>query len=203
MRELSARVTLIALVAFAAVSTDLYLSGIPGIVADLGVGHAEGQLTLSLFMVGFAAGQLLFGPLSDYHGRKPVVAVGLWLYALATLLCALAPSITTLLGARLLQGLAAASGPVIARAIVRDRYRARCRADDGAARRGHGLVPLFAPVLGSWLLYCFDWRAQFAGMLLFGLATLAGLRTLVESCPRSGSGRSTSGACSAVRHLPA
>ena len=56
--------------------------------------------------------------------RKPVVAAGLWLYALATLLCALAPSITTLLGARLLQGLAAASGPVIARAIVRDRYRA-------------------------------------------------------------------------------
>ncbi len=189
MRELSARATLIALVAFAAVSTDLYLSGIPGIVADLGVGHAEGQLTLSLFMVGFAAGQLLFGPLSDYHGRKPVVAAGLWLYALATLLCALAPSITTLIGARLLQGLAAASGPVIARAIVRDRYRA-----EDAARMmallaaAMAVVPLFAPVLGSWLLYCFDWRAQFAGMLLFGLATLAGLRALVESCPSIGIG---------------
>lgn len=190
MRELLGRVTLIALVAFSAVSTDLYLSGIPAIVAALGVGHAEGQLTLSLFMAGFACGQLVFGPLSDYYGRKPVVAAGLAGYVLASLLCALAPTIEVLLGGRLLQGLGAASGPVIARAIVRDRYHAR-----DAARMmsllaaAMAVVPLLAPVLGSWLLYWFDWRAQFVLLLLFGLATLVGLRTLDESCPSIGVGR--------------
>ncbi|MFZ1831531.1 MAG: MFS transporter, partial [Pseudomonadales bacterium] len=125
MPELISRLALIALVACSAVSTDLYLSGIPGLISELGASHADGQLTLSLFMVGFAFGQLLFGPLSDYYGRIPVVTAGLALYCIASLGCAIAPGMNLLLAARLVQGLGAASGPVIARAIVRDRYQAR------------------------------------------------------------------------------
>jgi DHA1 family bicyclomycin/chloramphenicol resistance-like MFS transporter len=85
---------------------------------------------------------------------------------------------------------AASSGPVIARAIVRDRYHgaeaARVMALLAAAM---SVIPLAAPVLGSWLLYAFDWRAQFALLMLFGLLTLAGVRTLTESCPSIGQGR--------------
>ncbi len=189
MRDYAARLTLVALVGFSAISTDLYLSGIPGLIADLGVGHAEGQLTLSLFLVGFAFGQLVFGPLSDYYGRKPVVARGLMLYALASVGCALAPSIGALLGARVLQGFAAAAGPVIARAIVRDRFQGHEAARMMALlATAMAMVPLIAPVVGSWLLYWFDWRAQFGALILFGLVTLASIRNLEESCPSIGVG---------------
>lgn len=189
MPELISRLALIALVACSAVSTDLYLSGIPGLISELGASHADGQLTLSLFMVGFAFGQLLFGPLSDYYGRIPVVTAGLTLYCAASLGCAVAPDMDLLLAARLVQGLGAASGPVIARAIVRDRYQARDAARMMAQlAAAMAVVPLVAPVIGSWLLYWFDWRAQFVALVLFGLLTLAGVRTLAESCPSIGQG---------------
>lgn len=184
---LAARLTLVALVGYAAISTDLYLSGIPQMARDLDASIAEGQLTLSVFMVGFAFGQLFFGALSDHFGRKPVATVGIALYSVAALGCALAPDIDSLLLARALQGFAASAGPVIARAIVRDRYQgteaARVMSQLASAM---ALIPLLAPVLGSWLLYVFDWRSQFVILLFFGLLTLAGLRRLEESCPSIG-----------------
>lgn len=183
----TARVVLIALVACAAVSTDLYLSGIPQLAADLHVGPAEAQLTLSVFMAAFAVGQLVFGPLSDHFGRKPVAAAGLALYSLAALACTVAPGIGLLLLARTVQGFAASAGPVIARAIVRDRFQGADAARFMSKLAGAmAVVPLLAPVLGSWLLYMFDWRAQFAMLLLFGLLTLSGLRSLQETCPSIG-----------------
>ncbi len=184
---LTARVVLIALVACAAVSTDLYLSGIPQLAADLGVGPAQAQLTLSAFMGAFAVGQLVFGPLSDHFGRKPVAAAGLTLYSVAALACILSPGIGTLLVARAVQGFAASAGPVIARAIVRDRFQGAEAARFMSQLAGAmAVVPLLAPVLGSWLLYWFDWRAQFGMLLLFGVLTLAGLRSLSETCPSIG-----------------
>lgn len=184
---LAARLTLVALVGFAAMSTDMYLSGIPQMTRELGAGVPEGQLTLSLFMLGFALGQLVFGPLSDHFGRKPVATVGITLYTFAALACALAPDMSVLLLARTVQGFAAAAGPVIARAIVRDRLQgveaARVMSQLAATM---ALIPLLAPVLGSWLLYVLDWRAQFLLLMLFGLGTLAGLRRLEESCPSIG-----------------
>lgn len=190
MSERIARLTLVALVAASAVSTDLYLSGIPQLARDLGVGPAEGQLTISLFMLGFAGGQLLFGPLSDYYGRIPVVRSGMWLYVAASLACTLAPTIDALLAARLLQGFAASAGPVIARAVVRDRYHGAEAARVMALLAGAmAVIPLVAPVLGSWLLIVLDWRAQFALLLLFGLLVVAGVGFMTESCPSVGQGR--------------
>ena len=113
----------------------------------------------------------------------------MWLYVLGSLGCVLSPTIGTLFAARVLQGFAASSGPVIARAIVRDRYEgseaARVMALLATAM---AVVPLVAPVLGSWLLYVFSWRAQFGALVLFGVAIIIGLRHVAESCPSIGQG---------------
>ena len=76
--------------AYAAIATDLYLPAIPYMITDLGATEAEGQLTLSVFMVGLAAGQLIFGPLSDQFGRIPMVRTGTFLFLATSILCALA-----------------------------------------------------------------------------------------------------------------
>ena len=185
-----ARITLIALVSMSALSTDMYLSGIPAMIRELDATHAGGQLTLGLFMLGLAVGQLVFGPLSDYFGRKPVVTVGLFLYVAASVFCTIATSIELLWLARMLQGASAASGPVIARAMVRDRYSGVDAARMMALLAGSmAVVPLLAPVLGSWLLNWFSWRVQFVCMGLFAIAVLLGIKTLKESCPSIGIGR--------------
>jgi DHA1 family bicyclomycin/chloramphenicol resistance-like MFS transporter len=97
------RITLVGMVAMTAVSTDLYLSGIPLIVAEFNATQADGQLTLGIFMIGISLGQLIYGPLSDYYGRKPVLYVGLIAYIVASLGCAMALSIQALWHERLWQ----------------------------------------------------------------------------------------------------
>ena len=103
MNKLLTKLMLVALVAFGAVSTDLYLSSIPDIVKAFGTTHSNGQLTLSLFMLGFAFGQLIFGPLSDKFGRQIPLRIGLLLFVLVSILCVFSTSIHTLLVGRFLQ----------------------------------------------------------------------------------------------------
>lgn len=179
------RVALLGMVALSAISTDLYLSGIPLIVEDFNASNADGQLTLGIFIIGISIGQIIYGPLSDFYGRKPVVYIGLFIYILASLACALAMSIEQLLLARLFQALAAASGPVIARAIVADLYSPR----DGAKimsilTASMALIPTIAPIIGSWLLYIFDWRSQFYLLAIVGVTVLCSAFSLPESSPR-------------------
>lgn len=189
MNERIAYATLVGLVAYAAVATDLYLPALPAIVAEFGATEAQGQITLSLFMVGMAGGQLVFGPLSDYYGRLPVVVVGTLLFIATSVACALTTSMELMWLARLLQGLAAASGPVIARAIVRDRYQGN-RAAQVMSMLGAAMavVPLIAPTIGSWLLVFADWRATYLALAVFGIAVLLGLRQFQESAPAIGEG---------------
>lgn len=164
------KVILAGLVAFGAISTDLYLAGIPLIVEDFNTDIAAGQFTLSIFMFGFAAGQLFYGPFSDYYGRRPLLLAGICLYCIASIICIFATSMEMLLLGRLLQGLGGASGPVIARAIVTDKYKA-----SEAARVMSYLVaamataPAIAPIFGSWLLNWYDWHSSFVLLLIFGL----------------------------------
>lgn len=171
------------LVAFQAISTDLYLPALPAIGADLGAGIEEVQLTLSLFLVGFGVAQLLWGPLSDRIGRRPPLLAGTILYVAASLACMLAPSIETLTGARIVQAVAACSGVVLGRAVVRDLYApaeaARVLAYLGTAM---ALAPIFGPVLGGWLTLSFGWRSTFAALALFGaVAFLGTLRAVPET----------------------
>ena len=138
------RITLVGMVAMTAVSTDLYLSGIPLIVAEFNATEADGQLTLGIFMLGISLGQLVYGPLSDFYGRKPVLYVGLIAYIIASFGCAVALSMEHLLLARLLQALAAASGPVLASHRDRCVSGARCRPRYGNSSRVDGFDPLYS-----------------------------------------------------------
>ncbi|MGD2008597.1 MAG: multidrug effflux MFS transporter [Cellvibrionales bacterium] len=189
MKERITFATLVGLVAYAAIATDLYLPAIPAIVEQFGRTEADGQLTLSAFMVGIAAGQLVFGPLSDYYGRLPVVIAGTVLFMGTSVACALSPSMEFMWVARLAQGLAAASGPVIARAMVRDRYEGNRAAQVMSILAGAmAVIPLIAPTLGAWLLIWFDWRATYVALAIFAALILLGLRVFDESAPGIGQG---------------
>ncbi|MCB8881770.1 multidrug effflux MFS transporter [Acidisoma cellulosilytica] len=153
------------------------MSAMPPLATDLGLpalGHIAtafhttaglSGLTISLFMAGFAATPLIYGPLSDRYGRKPVLMTGLLVFALASLLCALAPSIETLLIARLLEGAGAGAGITMAFAIVRDLF------SGNAARTRLSMVtvvinfaPVIAPSLGAAILALTDWRGIYAAL---------------------------------------
>ena len=155
-------------------STDMYLPALPSIAAGLSATTAQTQLTLSAFLVGFACGQFVYGPVSDRFGRRPALLSGLVLFLLATIGCALAPSIEMLTLARFAQALGASGPIVLARAIVRDLYEGP-RAGRELSRMGTimGLVPAIAPVLGGVVYELFGWRAIFLAILLGGIAITA------------------------------
>ncbi|MGK4584142.1 multidrug effflux MFS transporter [Kitasatospora sp. HPMI-4] len=173
------------LTALGPLTTDLYLPALPALTTDLGSTAATAQLTLTGSMFGMAFGQLLFGPLSDRLGRRPPLLVGMTLYTLATVVCALAGSMPLLIAGRLLQGFAGAAGLVIARAVARDRYEGvamiRFMASLGVIS---GLAPILAPVLGAQLLHLTNWRGTFAALALVGaVITVGAALVLPESLP--------------------
>lgn len=183
--------------AFAPLSIDLYLPGMPAMEADFGVSAGVIQQSLSLFFVGLAGGQLLYGPLADRFGRRYPLLAGSLIYLAAGLLCALAPSIEWLLAGRLLQGFGAAAGPVIARAIVRDVYAGRRAAQVMSfVILVMTLAPLIAPVVGGWLTAALGWRANFWALVAFAVICLVMLlMALPETHPAERRPRT------ALRHL--
>lgn len=184
--EASTFVTLVGLVAYAAIATDLYLPAIPYMVADLGATESQGQLTLSVFMVGLAAGQLIFGPLSDHYGRLPVVRVGTLLFLVTSALCAFVRDIELMWLMRGLQGIAAASGPVIARAIVRDRYEGNRASQVMSVLSGAmAVIPMVAPGLGVLILGFSPWPGVFVALAVFALMILLALVRFPESAPHT------------------
>jgi len=186
MSRAAVAVLLAALVAFQSVSTDLYLPSLPTIVADLATTVEDVQLTLSLFLVGFGAGQLLWGPLADRFGRRPVLLAGLAAYVAAAIGCALAPGIGTLVALRTLHGVAAAVGPSIGRAVVRDLWAPRdAQRVLGYLAAAMALGPMFGPIAGGVLTEHFGWRANFWALAVFGTVVLiATVLVLGETVPR-------------------
>jgi len=154
-------------------STDLYLASLPSLGSVFGAPPSKVQLTLSLFVIAFGGAQLIIGPLSDRYGRRPVVITGLALYVLASLLCALAPTIELLIAARFVQALGCCSAIIIARAIVRDAYapsdsvRVVARASTWLS-----VAPLTGPILGSFLQVRFGWQAAFVALSLLSSIVL-------------------------------
>ena len=156
------------------VATDIYLPALPSLALTLGSPMSAVQLTLSAMIICFGLAQLVWGPLSDRFGRRPVLLAGLSLYTVASIGAMLAPNIAWLIGWRALQGVGMAAPVTCGRSIVRDLYEPR----EGArvmslALGGLGLISLGGPVLGGLLAQAFGWRAPLALVALFGLGTLA------------------------------
>ena len=174
------------LTALGPLSTDMYLPSLPAIARDLGATAAQTQLTLSAFLLGFAVGQLFYGPIADKIGRRPVLLFGLGLFLAATLACTLAPGIGTLTAARFCQALGASGPIVLGRAMVRDLYEGP-RAGRELSRMGSimGVVPAIAPVFGGVLQDLFGWRSTFATTLIVGAALAATVAALLPETLRA------------------
>jgi len=173
------------LTAMSPLSIDLVVPGFPSMSAQLGVDRPSVQLTLTMFLIGLVVGQLVIGPLSDRLGRRPLLLGGLTGYAVSAAAGALAPSIEVLLGTRLLQGVAAATAIVLARAIVGDSFpRPDVPRYMGRLSQVFSAAPVAAPVVGGVVLAIATWRGIFAVSVVIGLLLLAAVYWLVpESLP--------------------
>jgi len=161
---------LIAMTAFGPMSIDLYLPSMPDLTRVFHSDISQVELTLSVFLVGFALAQLIYGPLSDRYGRRPVLLVGLVLYCLASLFCLTAHSIGMLIFGRFLQSLGACCGPVLSRAILRDSFpREQVARVMASLATVMALAPAVAPMIGGNLHALFGWQANFVLLVLFGI----------------------------------
>ncbi len=159
-----------ALVAIGPLTIDIYLAAFPTIVQDLETTDAAVQLTLTATLIGLALGQLLIGAVADVIGRRRPLLVALGAYVVVSVVIALSSSLEALLVLRFLQGLTAASGMVLANAMVRDLY-------DGAQMATFisrlflivGVAPILAPTLGAQFLHFGTWRTIFWALAVFGL----------------------------------
>ncbi|MBZ6076810.1 multidrug effflux MFS transporter [Microvirga puerhi] len=151
----------------------MFVPALPVAARDLNASIAATQMTISLYIIGLAVGQLVYGPLSDCFGRRPMLIIGLVLYTAAGLAALLAPDIRVLIGARLVQALGGCAGLVLGRAMVRD-----TAGSEDAARRlalmnlmatvGPGLAPL----IGGTLAASLGWRSIFLVLSALGIANL-------------------------------
>src|SRR6185295_15298776 len=158
------------LTALGPVAVDMYLPSFPEIGRLLGASPAIVQLTLSLYMVAYAVGQIVYGPLSDRYGRIPVLRFALAVYCIASLACAAASNIEMLLTARAFQALGSSGAIVLARAIVRDLYSgARAGRELSLMGAIMALAPVCAPMIGGVLQSAFGWRSHFILQIAFGL----------------------------------
>ena len=179
---------LTAIVGVGALSIDMFLPSLPTIAATFDTSAATAQLTVTLFLAGLAVSQLLWGPLSDRLGRRPVLLAGLTVYTLAGAACAFVPGIGTLIVARVIQALGAGSGPVIARAVVRDMYEpARAARMLAAMGTAQALTPIVAPILGGWVHALAGWPTVFLVQGAFGvLFVLTAARVVPETNVHAG-----------------
>jgi DHA1 family bicyclomycin/chloramphenicol resistance-like MFS transporter len=166
-------VVLAALSAFGPLSLDMYLPGLPALTRDLHATASAAQLTITACMVGLGVGQLIAGPVSDARGRRVPLLAGVIGYAASSVVCAISPSITVLIGVRLIQGMAGGVGIVIARAIVRDLSGGTVAARMFAVLMGiTGVVPVCAPLIGGQLLLFTSWRGVFVVLAAIGAPLL-------------------------------
>ena len=143
-------------------SIDMYLPALPQIAREFSVSSGSVQMTLNIYILGFALGQLVYGPLADSFGRKPIITIGTLIFAVAAAACALSQSVEQLIHMRLLHGLSAAAGSVVISAVMRDSYsKEEFSRMMSFVMLVTTIAPLLAPIAGGWLLLVWDWHAIF------------------------------------------
>ncbi|MDH0354922.1 Bcr/CflA family multidrug efflux MFS transporter [Morganella sp. GD04133] len=166
---------------------DMYLPSMPTIARDFGVTEGDVQMTLNSYLIGFAAGQLVYGPMADALGRKPVILGGTLIFALASAGCAMSQDIGTFIGMRGLHGFAAAAASVVINALMRDIFT-----KDEFSRSMSFVVlvmtvaPLLAPIMGGMMMLWFSWHAIFWTIMIAALiAALLVLFFIRETLPKA------------------
>ena len=161
-------------------SIDMYLPAFPDIAKNLHTSVAQVMLSLSSFFIGISAGQLLYGPLLERFGRKKPMYAGLSIYLLASIGCAMATSVNSLIIFRLLQALGGCAGMVAARAVVRDLFEVKENAKIfSMLMLVVAVSPIIAPTLGGYITSLFGWRYIFIILIGINLAIIAGVYFLL------------------------
>jgi DHA1 family bicyclomycin/chloramphenicol resistance-like MFS transporter len=167
--------------AFAPLSIDMYLPAMPQMEQVFHVSAADVQITMVTFLVGFALGQSLYGPITDRFGRKPPLYASLALFIVSSIACAFSPSIKVMAFFRLLQAIGACGGGVISRAQVRDLFPPEeLRKVFSMLILVLGVSPVVAPLIGSYLLLWFGWRSPFIAQATLGLLCMVGMHFRME-----------------------
>ncbi|MCA0326988.1 MAG: multidrug effflux MFS transporter [Proteobacteria bacterium] len=156
------------------ITTDVYLPALPALQQDLGASMSQVQMTFAALLLAFGTSQLVWGPLSDRYGRRPILLWGMGAYVLASIACVLAPTMPLLIAARVAQGAAMGAVVMCARAIVRDLYPPL----EGARMMskglsGLGVIAVVCAPLGGLMVELLNWRAALAVLVVFGLGTWA------------------------------
>ena len=169
------------LMAFASLSTDIYLPAMPVMAAEL---QGDAELTITGFLIGFALAQLIWGPVSDRLGRRTPLFIGMVLFIIGSVGCALSVSIDQIIFWRVFQALGACTGPMLARAMVRDLF-ARTRAAQMLSTLTivMAIAPIIGPLMGGQMIRVTSWHAIFWLLAGIGLVMLLALRWLPETLP--------------------
>lgn len=155
------------------ITTDLYLPALPALTEGFGAPVSQAQLTLTALLLAFGASQLIWGPLSDRYGRRPILLWGMAAYTVASVASALAPSMTLLIAARTVQGAAMGAAVMCARAIVRDLHQpSEAARTMSRALSGLGVIACLSPLLGGLITDLTSWRVALLALAVFGAATL-------------------------------
>jgi len=174
-----------AMVAIGPISTDMYLPAFPVLITYFDTGIEQVQFTLSIFLIGFAAAQLLYGPLSDRYGRKPALLSGMVLFLLSTIGIVFVDNIEMLIALRFFQALGGSAGPVLGRAMVRDIHGPKDAAKQLAyIGTAMAIAPAAAPIIGGYLTVWWGWKSTFVFLTIYALIMIVMItRKIQETAP--------------------
>ncbi|RLA03904.1 MAG: Bcr/CflA family drug resistance efflux transporter, partial [Gammaproteobacteria bacterium] len=177
-----------ALVAIGPLSTDMYLPAFPALMKAFDTEINQVQYTLSVFLVGFALAQLVYGPLSDRFGRKPVLLAGMVLFLISSVAIIFVSSIESLIVLRFFQAVGGSAGPVLGRAMVRDIYGPKDSAKQLAyIGTAMSLAPAAAPIMGGYLTVWWGWESTFVFLSIYGILAIVLLSSSFDETAPPGS----------------
>ncbi len=170
------------LMALTSLSTDIYLPALPQMDIDL---QGNIELTITGFLIGFAVAQIFWGPISDRIGRKKPLVIGLILFIIGSICCALSHTITEIITARVIQAFGACVGPMLSRAMVRDLFgRAKAAEMLSTLMIIMALAPIVGPLLGGQILRLSSWHSIFWLLAIIGVVMLISFKQLPETLPK-------------------